>query len=385
MPSRKSANPPIGEHKSRDMVERVDAIVIGAGVVGLAVARALALSGSPPLILEGEEHFGSWTSSRNSEVIHAGIYYPQGSLKAQLCVEGKQQLYAFCEARGVPYRRTGKLIFAHDVTQLGELDAIARHAAQAGVTDLVALDVAGVKAIEPALNCAGALLSPSTGIIDSHAYMLALLGEAEANGAMLVTGSQIERVTKQDGIWYVWMTGMDEAVVAAPLLVNACGLAAQELAGSIDELEPRFVPPAHYARGVYFTYSGKVPFSHLIYPVPEQGGLGTHLTLDMAGQARFGPDVEWIDGVDYTVDPARHAKFADAAKRIWPNLDPDRLQPGYAGVRPKLSGPGEPAADFVISGPAEHGCEGLVNLFGIESPGLTASMAIAHKVVEALA
>jgi L-2-hydroxyglutarate oxidase LhgO len=366
------------------MVERTDSIVIGAGVVGLAVARALALSGLAPLILEGESVFGSWTSSRNSEVIHAGIYYKQGSLKAQLCVEGKHQLYAFCEARGVPYRRTGKLIFAHDGQQLGELEAIRLHAKQAGVNDLVALDVAGVKAIEPAINCAGALLSPSTGIIDSHAYMLALLGEAEAHGAMLVTGSQIERVTRQDGLWHVWMTGIDEAVVAAPVLVNACGLTAQDLARSIESLEARFVPSAYFARGVYFTYSGKVPFSHLIYPVPEPGGLGTHLTLDLAGQARFGPDVEWIHSVDYTVNPARHEKFARAAQRIWPELDPSRLQPGYAGIRPKLSGPEEPAADFVISGPAEHGCEGLVNLFGIESPGLTASMAIAAKVLEAL-
>lgn len=367
------------------MTEQVDAIVIGAGVVGLAIARALALSGRPPLILEGEELFGSWTSARNSEVIHAGIYYPEGSVKAALCVAGKEQLYAFCADRGVPHRRSGKLIFAHDTSQFGELEAISHRASQAGVSDLVPLDSAQVRAIEPELHCAGALLSPSTGIVDSHAYMLALLGEAEANGAMLVTSSQIERITRKDGLWHVWMAGMDEAVVSAPVLVNSCGLAARDLALATEGLDPAFVPPAFFARGVYFTYSGKVPFSHLIYPVPEAGGLGTHLTLDLAGQARFGPDVEWIDCVDYTVDPARHARFAQAARRIWPAIDPDRLLPGYAGVRPKISGPGEPAADFLISGPAEHGCDGLVNLFGIESPGLTASMAIADRVVEALA
>jgi L-2-hydroxyglutarate oxidase LhgO len=366
------------------VAEQVDAIVVGAGVVGLAVARALALSGRSPLILEGEELLGSWTSARNSEVIHAGIYYPEGYLKAELCVTGKEQLYAFCAERGVPHRRSGKLIFAHDASQFGELEAISRRALQAGVNDLVQLDLVGVRALEPELQCAGALLSPSTGIVDSHAFMLALLGEAEAHGAMLVTSSRIERVTLKDGLWHVWMAGMDEAVVSAPVLVNSCGLAARDLALATEGLEPMFVPPAFFARGVYFTYSGKVPFSHLIYPVPEPGGLGTHLTLDLAGQARFGPDVEWIDRVDYSVDPARHARFAEAARRIWPAIEPDRLIPGYAGVRPKISGPGDPAADFMISGPSDHGCDGLVNLFGIESPGLTASMAIADCVVEAL-
>lgn len=366
------------------MTDRVDAIVIGGGVVGLAIARSLALAGRAPLILEGEDHFGSWTSSRNSEVVHAGIYYPEGSLKAKLCVEGKHQLYAFCEARGVPFRRTGKLIFAHDEAQLGELDGIEKRAIGAGVMDLRALDRAGIRALEPELPSAGALLSPSTGIVDSHAFMLALLGEAEAHDAMLATSSRIERITREGGLWHVWMEGADEAAVSAPILVNSAGLAAQRLAHATQGLDAAFIPPTFYARGVYFTYPGKVPFSHLIYPVPEAGGLGTHLTLDLAGQARFGPDVEWIDEVDYTVDPARHAKFAAAAKRIWPQLDESRLQPGYAGVRPKISGPGEPAADFMISGPGSHGCEGLVNLFGIESPGLTASMAIADLVVEYL-
>ena len=366
------------------MVDRVDAIVVGAGVVGLAVARELALAGRAPLVLDGEAHFGSWTSSRNSEVIHAGIYYPPGSLKARLCVEGRDLLYAFCAARGVPYRRSGKIIFAHDHAQAGELDAIHTRAAQAGVHDLVRLDAKQARALEPELTCAEALFSPSTGIIDSHALMLAMLGEAEAHGAMLVTGSRVARITQAGGQWQVWLDESAGPVVEAPVLVNSAGLAARNLALCMEGLDNAFVPPAFYARGVYFTYSGKVPFRHLIYPVPEPGGLGTHLTLDLAGQARFGPDVEWIDTVDYTVDPARHARFAEAARRIWPALDPTRLQPGYAGVRPKITGPGEAAGDFVLSGPAEHGCAGLVNLFGIESPGLTASMAIACAVAEML-
>lgn len=366
------------------MTDRVDAIVIGGGVVGLAVGRALALAGHAPLILEGEADFGSWTSSRNSEVIHAGIYYPEGSLKARLCVEGKHMLYAFCAARGVPHKQLGKLIYAASADQFGELEKIEAAARAADVSDLVWLDQAAARAIEPELACAGALLSPSTGIVDSHSLMQALLGEAEAHGAMLVTNSPVERISRAGGLWQVHMPGEAEPVVSAPILVNSGGLGAQAIARATEGLDPAFVPPLHLARGVYFTHSGKVPFSHLIYPVPEPGGLGTHLTLDLAGQARFGPDVEWIDAINYTVDPARHAKFAAAAQRIWPALNPDRLQPGYAGIRPKISGPGEPAADFMIQGPAVHGQEGLVNLFGIESPGLTASMAIAAAVVEAL-
>ncbi|HEY6869203.1 MAG TPA: NAD(P)/FAD-dependent oxidoreductase [Novosphingobium sp.] len=366
------------------MTERVGAIVIGAGVVGLAIGRALALAGHAPLILDGEADFGSWTSSRNSEVIHAGIYYPEGSLKARLCVAGKHQLYAFCAARGVPHQRIGKLIFAHDAAQFGELDRIEAAALAAGVTDLQRLDQAGARALEPALACAGALLSPSTGIVDSHGLMQALLGEAEAHGAMLVTNSPVERVSRAGALWQVHLPGEAEPVVSAPILVNSAGLGAQALAAATEGLDPAFVPPLHLARGVYFTHSGRVPFAHLIYPVPEPGGLGTHLTLDLAGQARFGPDVEWIDRIDYTVDPARHAKFAAAAQRIWPGLDPARLQPGYAGIRPKVSGPGEPAADFLIHGPETHRQDGLVNLFGIESPGLTASLAIADRVAELL-
>lgn len=366
------------------MSEQVGAVVIGAGVVGLAIGRALALAGHAPLILEAEPAFGTGASARNSGVIHAGIYYATGSLKARLCVAGKERLYAFCAARGVPHRRIGKLVFAHDASQLPELDRIAAMAAAAGVHDLERLDAAGARALEPALAAAGALHSPSTGIVDSHALMQALLGEAEAHGAMLVTNTRVGRVSRAGDLWQVHLPGETEPVVSAPVLVNSAGLGAQALAGATEGLDPALVPPLHLARGVYFTCSGKAPFARLIYPVPEPGGLGTHLTLDLAGQARFGPDVEWIDRIDYTVDPARHAGFAAAARRIWPALDPERLQPGYAGIRAKLSGPDEAAADFMIQGPAAHGLAGLVNLFGIESPGLTASLAIADHVVALL-
>jgi L-2-hydroxyglutarate oxidase LhgO len=362
----------------------MDAIVIGAGVVGLAVARALALNGLETLILDGESSFGTWTSSRNSEVIHAGIYYPVGSLKATLCVEGRDRLYAFCESHGVEHRRCGKLIFAHDTNQGPELDKILKTAEGAGVHDLRRLTGAEVSAMEPALRCAEALYSPSTGIIDSHGYMLALLGGAEANGAMLVCDSKVTAISRQGGDWAIHVNGDVDPSVTAPILVNSAGLTAHSIAGMIDDLNPDTIPPLHYARGVYFSYAGVSPFTRLIYPVPEPGGLGTHLTLDLAGQIRFGPDVEWNEGIDYTVDPGRHGKFAAAAQRIWPELDPLKLRPSFAGVRPKLSGPGEPAADFAILGEADHGTRGLLNLFGIESPGLTSSLAIAEMGLEKL-
>lgn len=366
------------------MTGRTDAIVVGAGVVGIAVARALALKGHEVLLLESEREFGAGTSSRNSEVIHAGLYYPQGSLKAATCVAGRKLLYDFCVARGVPHRKLGKLIFAADASQIGALDKIAAAAAAAGVDDMVRLSAQQARAMEPELQAYEALFSPSTGIIDSHAFMLAMLGEAEAHGATLVCGAEVQRVTRHKGLWQVHVTGEDAPVVAAPILINAAGLGAQKLAGMIEDMQVEYVPPLYLARGVYFTYSGKTPFSHLIYPVPEPGGLGTHLTLDMAGQARFGPDVEWIDEIDYRVNPDRLDAFATAARRIWPGLDPARLAPGYAGIRPKITGPNEAAGDFILSGPARHKCEGLVHLFGIESPGLTASLALADLVVKEL-
>ncbi|EHJ59584.1 FAD dependent oxidoreductase [Novosphingobium pentaromativorans US6-1] len=353
-------------------------------MVGLAIAEALARNGMPPLVLEGEAHFGSWTSSRNSEVIHSGLYYPDGSLKARLCVEGRDRLYAFCKGAGVAHKRLGKIIFAQSLEQSGELDVIELAASMAGAGKLTRMTRAQARGLEPELDLADALLSPDTGIIDVHAYMQALIGSAEARGASLVCSTKVTRAVQRQDAWQIWIEGMDEPVLETPILINSGGLAAQDLARTIEALPADRVPPLHFARGVYFTYGGAVPFKHLIYPVPEPGGLGTHLTLDLAGRARFGPDVEWIDTIDYTVDEGRKEHFVQAARRIWPKLDPERLQPGYAGIRPKLSGPGEPVADFRIEGPAEHGLPGLINLFGIESPGLTASLAIGELVVRKL-
>jgi L-2-hydroxyglutarate oxidase LhgO len=361
-----------------------EAIVVGAGVVGIAIARELSLSGLSVLLLDGAETFGTWTSSRNSEVIHAGLYYPAGSHKARFCIEGRDRLYRYCESNGIPHRQLGKLIFAAETAQIAKLEEIAGFAEAAGVSDLYWLTGAAAKAREPSLECAAALLSPQTGIVDVHAFMLTMLGEAEAHGTTFVPHSEIERIGRHGERWAIHLRGEWEASVAAPILVNSCGLSAQRLACATESLDPAHIPPLHLARGVYFGYSGSTPFSHLIYPVPEPGALGLHLTLDLAGHARFGPDIEWVDSVDYSIDERRKAAFVTAARNIWPGIDIDRLHPAYAGIRPKLSGPGEPAADFVISGPAEHGCPGLINLFGIESPGLTASMAIANYVVQLL-
>ena len=362
----------------------VDAVVIGAGVVGIAAARALAMSGNSVLLLEAEHEFGSATSSRNSEVIHAGIYYPTGSLKAELCVEGRDRLYRYCEERGVPHRRSGKLIFAFNERQVADLEKLQRQAIDNGVGDLTLLDRDAVRRLEPELDCAAALISPSTGIVDVHSLMLAMLGDFEAHGGIYVARSDVERISGAPDGWRVHLRGAEDAAVTCRWLVNAGGLAAQSVAAGIEGLDPAHIPQRFLARGVYFSYSGKTPFSHLIYPLPEPGGLGLHLTLDLGNQARFGPDVEWIDTVDYAVDEARKPAFVAAARRIWPRIDPDRLLPGYAGIRPKISAPGEPAADFMISGPADHGCAGVVNLFGIESPGLTASLAIGDRIVKAL-
>jgi L-2-hydroxyglutarate oxidase LhgO len=362
---------------------RVGCVVVGAGVIGLAIARALARVGLEVIILEGEAQFGSWTSARNSEVIHAGLYYPQGTLKARLCVAGRELLYAYCEARQVPHRRCGKLIVATQVAQIDHLASIETAARDNGVTSLHHLTSKEVKALEPDIICAEALLSPQTGIIDSHSYMLALLAEAESLGAQLVCNTKVERLARHRDDWAVNCEGLKEPLFAR-CVVNAAGLAAQTLAHETEGLDSAHVPGLHLAKGVYFTYSGRTTFQRLIYPVPEPGGLGIHLTLDLAGQARFGPDVEWVDKIDYSVDPARKDKFLAAVRQFWPGVDPDFLTLGYAGVRPKISSKGEPAADFCISGPADHGLPRLVNLFGIESPGLTASLAIAEEVVKKL-
>ena len=366
------------------MPVEIGALVIGAGVIGLAVARQLALAGIDTVIVDGEDSFGSWTSSRNSEVIHAGIYYPAGSRKAELCVRGRELLYPFCERAHVPHARLGKLIFAAEAEQTPALDKIEQAAEAAGVRDLARLSGIEAKKKEPAIDCHEALFSPSTGIIDAHGYMLALLADAENAGATFARRTRVSRLTRAGTGWSVGIEGEDRTTLTASIVVNSAGLAAHRVASATEGLAAEHVPQVRYARGVYFTYAGKVPFSHLIYPVPVPGGLGTHLTLDLSGAARFGPDVEWIDAVDYTVDPGRHAQFLAAARSFWPEVQSERMVPGYAGIRPKLSGPGEPAADFRIDGPVQHGLPGLVNLFGIESPGLTASLAIAQEVAHAL-
>jgi L-2-hydroxyglutarate oxidase LhgO len=359
-----------------------EAVVIGAGVAGLAVARALALQGLDTLILDKNDHFGMETSARNSEVIHAGIYYPQGSLKAKLCLRGKGLLYDFCAHHGVPYQRLGKLIVA-PAGQEVQLAAIAKAAADNGVEDLRPLNASQIATLEPEVLAKEGLFSPSTGIIDSHQYMLALLGDTT-----LVRDSLVTAIRRQAGSWLISVrSGGEEMALKAKSVVNAAGLWAQSVARSIEGLGK--VPPLVLAKGNYASLAIKSPFKHLVYPVPEPGGLGVHVTLDMGGRARFGPDVEWLGfddpgKIDYTVSPGIAAKFAPVIRRYWPAIREDMLAPDYAGVRPKLSGPGQANADFRIDGPLEHGLGGLVNLFGIESPGLTASLAIAEKVVELL-
>ena len=365
------------------MAESVDCVVIGAGVVGLAVARALALQGREVLVLEAANAIGTETSSRNSEVIHAGIYYPQGSLKAQLCVRGKELLYTYCEERSIAHRRCGKLIVATSEEQRAKLTSIAQHAAANGVNDMQLLSADEAKALEPALNCVAALLSPSTGIVDSHGLMLSLLGDVENHGGALALQSAVANAEcLPEGIL---VRAVDGTELLAKTVVNAAGLHAPDLARKFAGLAAEHVPTAYYAKGNYFTLGSKAPFTHLIYPVPEAAGLGVHLTLDLGGQAKFGPDVEWVDGPDQlVVDPARCAGFYGEVRKYWPELPDDSLSAGYAGIRPKISGPGEPSADFVIQGPQVHGIAGLVNLFGIESPGLTSSLAIGEHVAQLL-
>jgi L-2-hydroxyglutarate oxidase LhgO len=368
-------------------MEAVDAVVIGAGVVGLAVARALAQQGHETVVLERSDAIGSATSSRNSEVLHAGLYYPSGSLKARLCVAGREALYAYCESHGVAHRRCGKLLVATSEAQRGRLAEIEAQARRNGVTDLRSLDAAQARALEPELHAVAALLSPSTGIIDSHALMLALLGDIEGAGGVLVLRSPVRAIDARGAQHVLQIGGETPMELGARIVVNAAGLWAPGVAGTTQGLATSWVPAARYAKGSYFALSGRAPFSHLIYPMPEAAGLGVHLTLDLAGQARFGPDVEWVepatpDAIDYRVDPMRASAFEAEILRYWPGLPANRLQAAYSGVRPKLAigRDGGIGQDFVIHGPAEHGIAGLVNLFGIESPGLTACLAIADEV-----
>jgi L-2-hydroxyglutarate oxidase LhgO len=364
----------------------IDAVVIGAGAVGLASARALALAGHETVILERHGAIGTEVSARNSEVIHAGIYYPQGSLKARFCVEGRAKLYDYLNKRNLPHRKCGKLIVATDETQRTELEAIAARARANGVSDLRELTGAEARALEPALKAEAALLSPSTGILDAHAFMLSLQGEFEDAGGMIAFHAPAARITRDGDGFIVHVSGAEETRLRTRIIVNAAGLWAPALAARIEGIDAAHVPQAYFAKGNYFSLTGRAPFSRLIYPVPEAAGLGVHLTLDLGGQARFGPDVEWIDAAegaepDYAVKPERGADFYAAIRRYWPGLKDGALQPAYSGVRPKVSGPGEAAADFILSGRERHGIAGLVNLFGIESPGLTSSLAIADQVV----
>jgi L-2-hydroxyglutarate oxidase LhgO len=361
-------------------MDRVDCVVIGAGVIGLAVARQLAQAGREVIVLEAAEGIGTVTSSRNSEVIHAGIYYKAGSLMARMCVQGKHALYAYCRDHGIPHRNCGKLIVATSGTETAKLQSIKAHAEANGVDDLRTLSGDEARALEPALNCDAALLSPSTGIVDSHAFMLALRGDAEAAGAACAFHAPLLRGKATAGGFELDVGGEAPMTLACSLLVNAAGLAATFVARGIDGMPIDLIPPAYLAKGNYFSCSARAPFSHLIYPVPEPGGLGVHLTLDLAGQARFGPDVEWVDAIDYAVDPARAERFYPAIRRYWPALPDGALMPSYSGMRPKIVPPAVAVQDFLIQGPKDHGVGGLINLFGIESPGLTSSLAIAGHV-----
>jgi L-2-hydroxyglutarate oxidase LhgO len=366
-------------------VNEVEAVVVGAGVIGLAAARALALAGHEVIVLERAYTIGFETSSRNSEVIHGGLYYPQGSLKATSCVEGRERLYGYCREHGLPHARLGKLIVATSEDEIPGVEKIEAAAKANGVDNLEWLSASQAGRIEPELHCIAALMSPSTGIIDSHALMLSYQGEAEAAGAAVAFRSPVLRGrVRGNGGFELAVGGQEPSTIGCRFLVNAAGLHAPALARAIAGVPASSIPPAFFCRGVYFTLSGKTPFRHLIYPVPVPGGLGVHITLDLAGQARFGPDVEWIDGVDYAVDPRRGDAFYAAVRRYWPALRDGALQPGYAGIRPKISGADEPAADFVVQGPETHGVAGLVNFYGIESPGLTASLPLADLAVRKL-
>jgi len=364
-------------------MEKIDCAVIGAGVIGLATARRLAQAGREVLILEAGQAFGTGISARSSEVIHAGIYYPGGSLKARLCVAGRDLLYAYCAERGIPHRRCGKLIVATRESQLPQLDALAAQARGNGIHDLRLMPRSAAQALEPALECVAALHSPSTGIIDSHALMLALLGDAENAGAILALQSQaLGGEITADGILLEMGDGVGAGTMQllANTVINCAGLGAQGFARALRGLPQATVPPLSYAKGNYYALAGSAPFSRLVYPLPEAAGLGVHLTLDLGGQTRFGPDVEWVEQLDYRVAPHRADVFYAAIRRYWPGLADGALTPAYAGIRPKPHVPGAPTCDFIVHGPRQHGVAGLVCLYGIESPGLTASLAVADYV-----
>ncbi len=363
-------------------METVECVVAGAGVVGIAVARALALAGREVIVLDAAEAIGTETSSRNSEVIHAGIYYPKDSLMARFCVQGRRMLYALCTERGVPFMNCGKLIVATSPAENDKLAGIQARAEANGVEAMRQLTAAEARTLEPNLHCTAALLSPVTGVVDSHRYMLALQGDAENAGAVFVFHSPVTGGRVTDHGVELQVGGAEPMTLACRLFINSAGLHAPALARSLHGMPSQLIPREYYAKGNYFTLQGRSPFSRLIYPVPVPGGLGVHLTIDLGGQARFGPDVEWIDSLDYTVDPHRADSFYDAVRRYWPDLKDGTLHPGYAGIRPKIVPKGAPGQDFVIQDQRTHGIPGLVNLFGIESPGLTAAIALAAHVAE---
>ena len=361
-------------------MDKVECVVIGAGVIGLAIARCLAQAGREVIVLEAAEGIGTVTSSRNSEVIHAGIYYKAGSLMARMCVNGKHKLYDYCASHGIPHRNCGKLIVATTPKETEKLQSIRAHAQANGVLDMQILAGAAARALEPALNCDAALLSPSTGIIDSHSYMLALRGDAEASGAFFAFYTPLLRAKASAGKIELEAGGETPMTLQCDLLVNCAGLDAPATARQIAGMPAELIPQAYLAKGNYFSCSARAPFSRLIYPVPEPGGLGVHLTLDMAGQARFGPDVEWVDHIDYAVDEKRAERFYPAIRKYWPTLPDGALMASYSGIRPKIVPPAVATQDFLMQGPRHHGVDGLINLFGIESPGLTSSLAIADHV-----
>ena len=365
------------------MADSVDCVVIGAGVVGLSIARALAMAGRDVVILEAADAIGTGTSSRNSEVIHAGIYYPEGSLKARLCVRGRELMYAFCADHGVTAKKTTKLVFAANEGELKGLKDLQAHAGRNGVA-LDWLTRSEAQNLEPDLECHAALLSPETGIVDSHSFMLALQGDAEAHGAVIAFNSPVQGGRRTGNAISLDVGGDEPSTLLAGLVINCAGLGAQAISSSVEQLDLKRVPALHLAKGSYFYLSGKPPFSRLIYPLPGSASLGLHYTLDLSGQARFGPDIEWVDQVSFDVDPARVDLFYEAVRAYWPGLPEGALRPGYAGIRPKIQAKGEPAKDFSIQMPSDSSMPGYCALYGIESPGLTSSLAIAEYVSERL-
>ena len=360
-------------------------LVVGAGVVGLAMARAAALKGHEVIVAEATRGIGNGVSSRNSEVIHGGMYYPTGSLRAYHCPRGRRMLYQFCASHGVPHRKCGKLIVATEDAEVGKMEAILKQGMANGVENFELIDGVAARAMEPALNCVAALRSPETGIIDSHQFMTALRGDLEDHGGMIAFNTQVERISHNQAGWMVHYSGSESGELAVDAVINSAGLGAQPLAQRTETYPQERVPRLVMARGNYFGYAGRPVFSRLIYPAPRiDGGLGTHVTLDLAGRMRFGPDVEWIEEENYDVNPARAQSFYASIRRYWPGLPDNSLQPDYAGIRPKLTGPGEPAADFMIEGPKQHGLPGLIHLFGIELPGLTSALSLADEVASYL-